>query len=48
MVRVPMTTAAAVHVRVVAGDVPMVDVLVHVYAWRRREVAIVDACGSLV
>ena len=49
MVRVPMTTAAAVlvHVRVVAGDVPMIDVLVHVYAWRRREVAIVDACGSL-
>ena len=46
MVRVPMTTAAAV--RVVAGDVPMIDVLVHVYAWRRREVAIVDACGSLV
>lgn len=40
MVRVPMTTAAAV--RVVAGDVPMID------AWRRREVAIVDACGSLV
>ena len=41
MVRVPMTTAAAV--RVVAGDVPMIRVDVHVYAWRRREVAIIDA-----
>ena len=36
MVRVPMTTAAAVRVLVVSGDVPMTDV-------RRREVAIIDA-----